>query len=160
MPAWLFYTILAGLTWGAYVPVLYYGIGELGGGANARLLAVLCVGVAYFVIGVIFPLSMFLTGQYVWPKASTPGLVFSGLAGVSGAGGAILLILAASAANATGKTNLTLFIAPVVYGLAPIIAALITSVWLPKPEEHNPFLFGLACRAGRFGQEFSWSAAV
>ena len=103
MPAWLFYTILAGLTWGAYVPVLYYGIGELGGGANARLLAVLCVGVAYFVIGVIFPLSMFLTGQYVWPKASTPGLVFSGLAGVSGAGGAILLILAAIATNATGK---------------------------------------------------------
>ena len=46
---WLFYVILAGLSWGTYVPIIFYGGSELGGKANARLMAILCVGGAYFV---------------------------------------------------------------------------------------------------------------
>ncbi len=141
---WLFYTILAGLTWGVYVPILNYGAGELGGKANARLLVVLCVGVAYFVIGVLLPLALFMTGQYTWPQASNSGIVFSGLTGVSGAGGAILLILAVSAAYAAGKPKDSLYIPPVVYGLAPVIATLVSSVWIARPGEHDPFRFGFA----------------
>ena len=49
---WWGYVILAGLSWGTYVPIIFYGGSELGGKANARLLAILCVGAAYFVIGV------------------------------------------------------------------------------------------------------------
>ena len=59
---WLLYVGLAGLAWGTYVPIIFYGGNELGKAANARLMAILCVGVAYFVIGVLFPLTKFPPG--------------------------------------------------------------------------------------------------
>src|SRR5262249_57381391 len=71
----------AGLAWGTYVPIIFYGGSELGGRANARLMAILCVGLAYFLIGVLLPLVLFLTGQFAWPQMKATGLVFSGLAG-------------------------------------------------------------------------------
>ncbi len=58
---WLFYVALAGLSWGTYVPIIFYGGSELGGKASSRFMAILCVGGAYFVIGVLFPLLMFTT---------------------------------------------------------------------------------------------------
>ena len=36
---WLLYVALAGLSWGTYVPIIFYGGSELGGKANARLLS-------------------------------------------------------------------------------------------------------------------------
>src|SRR5438552_15008001 len=95
---WLLYVGLAGLAWGTYVPTIFYGGSELGGKANARLLAILCVGIAYFVIGVLFPLILFLTGQYPWPAFKATGLIFSSLAGVAGALGAICVIFASQSA--------------------------------------------------------------
>ena len=77
------------------------GGNELGGarpGPNARLMAILCVGGAYFVIGVLFPLTMFLSGTYQWPTLKATGLVFASLAGVAGAVGAICVIFATQAA--------------------------------------------------------------
>ena len=41
---WLIYVILAGLAWGTYVPIIFYGGGELGGKSLSRMLAILCVG--------------------------------------------------------------------------------------------------------------------
>src|SRR3954463_446117 len=103
---WIWYVLLAGLAWGTYVPIIFYGGSELGGRPNARLMAILCVGVAYFVIGVLVPLVLFLSGQYGWPKVAPPGLAFSGLAGVAGAVGAICVIFASQAARAaSGPTN-------------------------------------------------------
>ena len=60
---WLFYVILAGLSWGTYVPIIFYGGNELSAkpGPSGRFMAILCVGIAYFVIGVILPLVMFAT---------------------------------------------------------------------------------------------------
>src|SRR5271154_7026626 len=84
---WLFYVGLAGFAWGTYVPFIFYGGSELGARPNARLMAILCVGLAYFVIGVLFPLTLFLTnpgGQYPWPEFKTTGLAFSSMAGVAG----------------------------------------------------------------------------
>src|SRR5213595_2463290 len=95
---WLGYVALAGLAWGTYVPIIFYGGSELGGRANARLMAILCVGIAYFPIGVVFPLAMFLTGQYEWPSLKPTGLVFAGLAGVAGAVGALCVIFASTSA--------------------------------------------------------------
>src|SRR5262245_3679553 len=57
---WILYVVLAGLSWGTYVPLIFYGGSELGGKSGARMMAILCVGVAYFVIAVLFPLYMFL----------------------------------------------------------------------------------------------------
>src|SRR5438552_2699678 len=97
---WWGYVLLAGLAWGTYVPIIFYGGSELGGKSNARLMAILCVGIAYFVMAVVFPLILFLTGQEQWPELKTIGLVFSGLAGVAGAVGAICVVFASSAAVA------------------------------------------------------------
>src|SRR5204863_9233209 len=97
---WWGYVLLAGLAWGTYVPIIFYGGSELGGKANARLMAILCVGVAYFVIGVLFPLGMFLAGQYPWPDMRQTGLGFSGTAGEAGYLGDVGDILGDQAASA------------------------------------------------------------
>jgi hypothetical protein len=132
---WLLYVAMAGLAWGTYVPIIFYGGSELGGKANARLMAILCVGVAYFVIGVLFPLGMFFTGQYPWPELRTTGLVFSGLAGVAGALGAIGVIFATQSARAAAPTDnpdaYRVYIAPLIFGLAPVINVLVSTVWHP-----------------------------
>jgi hypothetical protein len=145
---WLIYVALAGLAWGTYVPIIFYGGSELGGKPNARLMAVLCVGIAYFVIGVLFPLVVFLTGWQPWPALKTTGLVFSALAGVAGAVGAICVIFASKAAVNAGNllpnpnpAAYRIYIAPLIFGLAPVINVLVSMVWHPKAGQ--PFHFGL-----------------
>lgn len=143
---WLLYVALAGLSWGTYVPIIFYGGKELGGLPNARLMAILCVGGAYFVIGVLLPLVLFLSGVYDWPKLTASGLTFSSLAGAAGAVGAICVIFATQAAVASAKgeglppATYRVFIAPLIFGLAPVINVLVSMVW--HPEEGEPFHFG------------------
>ncbi len=143
---WILYVCLAGLAWGTYVPIIFYGGKELGGTANARLMAILCVGVAYFVIGVLVPLGLYMSGAYPWPTMKTTGLVFSGLAGVAGAVGAICVIFASQSAVAAAKqaslppATYRLFIAPLIFGLAPVINTIVATVW--HPQEGEPFHFG------------------
>lgn len=142
---WWGYVILAGLAWGTYVPIIFFGGSELGGKSNARLMAILCVGIAYFVMAVLLPLGLFISGQEEWPSMKTTGLVFSSLAGVAGAVGAICVVFASSAAVkealASGMPPATyrMYIAPLIFGLAPVINVLISSVWHPKAGE--PFHF-------------------
>jgi drug/metabolite transporter (DMT)-like permease len=146
---WIMYVALAGLAWGTYVPIIFYGGNELGAGkpgVNARLMAVLCVGAAYFVIGVIFPLIAFLTGWQPWPEVNTTGLAFSGLAGVAGAVGAICVIFATKAAVEAGmaqtppdRNAFKVYIAPLIFGLAPIINVLVSMLW--HPQVNDPFHF-------------------
>lgn len=144
---WLVYVGLAGLSWGCYVPVIFYGGSELGGKANARMMAILCVGIAYFIIGVVFPLVMFLTGQQQWPALKGTGLIFSGLAGVAGAVGALCVIFATTTAVSGAKeagldpSTYKLFIAPLIFGLAPIINTLVASIWHPEPGAPFHFTF-------------------
>lgn len=146
---WLLFVSLAGLSWGTYVPIIFYGGSELGGKPASRLLAILCVGVAYFLIGVVFP-AVFLAvtpsaGQPNWSSAN--GLTFSGLAGAAGAIGAICVIFATKsaieAAKATGRPPATykLYIAPLIFGLAPVINTLVSVFWHPDAKQHNPALF-------------------
>jgi len=147
---WWGYVILAGLAWGTYVPIIFYGGSELGGKPNARLMAILCVGMAYFVMAVLFPLALFLSGQQEWPTLKTTGLVFASLAGVAGAVGAICVIFASKAAMEAGLaakqldptfevSSYRVLIAPLIFGLAPVINTLLSTVWHPKPG--NPFNF-------------------
>jgi len=144
---WLGIVALAGLAWGTYVPVIFYGGKELGGTEGARLTSILCVGLAYFVLAVLIPLGLFLSKRHAWPPLKTTGLVFSGLAGVMGAVGAICVIFASKAAvNAAKSAGLQpdsyrMLIAPLIFGLAPVINTLVSLVWHPKPG--NPWHFGL-----------------
>jgi len=149
---WWGYVVLAGLAWGTYVPIIFYGGSELGGKSGSRLMAILCVGVAYFVLAVLIPLALFLGGQEQWPPLKTTGLVFSGLAGVAGAVGAICVVFASRAAVEAGReiavtrpefnpASFRLLIAPLIFGLAPVINTLLSMVWHPRPGE--PLHFGL-----------------
>jgi hypothetical protein len=138
---WLVYVALAGLSWGTYVPLIFYGGNELGGKAGARLMAILCVGIAYFVIAVLFPLFMFVTNRAEWPDLSTTGLVFASLAGVAGAVGALCVIFASKSATETALAaglrpeTYRLYIAPLIFGLAPVINTLVASLWHPRRGE-------------------------
>jgi drug/metabolite transporter (DMT)-like permease len=142
---WLLYVALAGLSWGTYVPLIFYGGNELGGKPGARLMAILCVGVAYFVIAVLLPLGWFLSKQEQWPDLTTTGLVFSALAGVAGAIGAICVIFASKSAVGAAKADgldldtYRVFIAPLIFGLAPVINVLVSTIWHPQPD--HPFHF-------------------
>src|SRR5437588_12254380 len=87
---WLAYVALAGLAWGTYVPIIFYGGNELSArpGPSGRFMAILCVGGAYFVIGVLLPLLMFVSG---WAgvkggdvNLGSSGLTFAGLGGRAG----------------------------------------------------------------------------
>ena len=142
---WLLYVALAGLSWGTYVPLIFYGGNELGGKSGARLMAILCVGIAYFVIAVLLPLGLFLSKQEEWPELTTTGLVFSAMAGVAGAVGAICVIFASKSAVAAAQADglhmdtYRVYIAPLIFGLAPVINVLVSTVWHPKPGQ--PFHF-------------------
>jgi hypothetical protein len=150
---WLLYVALAGLAWGTYVPIIFYGGNELSAkpGPSGRFMAILCVGGAYFVIGVLLPLLMFATG---WlgvklgdVKLGASGLTFASLAGVAGAVGAICVIFATTSAMTAARQaglkpdTYKVFIAPLIFGLAPVINTLLSSVWHPRPG--RPFHFDL-----------------
>jgi hypothetical protein len=150
---WLFYVVLAGLAWGTYVPIIFYGGNELSAkpGPSGRFMAILCVGAAYFVIGVLLPLLMFGTGWLgvKWGDVNTgsSGLTFASLAGVAGAVGAICVIFATTAAMGAAREaglprdTYKVFIAPLIFGLAPVINVLVSMVW--QPEKGDPWHFGL-----------------
>jgi drug/metabolite transporter (DMT)-like permease len=147
LDAWVQWVLLAGLSWGTYVPLIFYGGSELGGKPASRILAILCVGVAYFLIAVLFPLYLFLSGKEQWPDWSTTGLVFSGLAGVAGAIGALCVVFASKSAVDAAKAaslppgTFRLYIAPLIFGLAPVINTVVSLLWHPKPGA--PFHFGV-----------------
>jgi MFS family permease len=144
---WIFYVVLAGLAWGTYVPLIFYGGGELVGKnpASGRFMAILCVGIAYFAIAVLFPLYVFLSKQAEWPTMTTTGLVFSSLAGVAGAIGALCVIFASKSAVQAAKeagldpATFRLYIAPLIFGLAPIINTAVSLMW--HPAKGSPFHF-------------------
>ncbi len=138
---WWGYVILAGLSWGTYVPIIAFGGLEFGGKPNGRLAAILCVGLAYFVLGVVVPLILFSTGQLEWPTFKGNAVAFSSLAGVAGAVGAMCVVFATSASIQSARdaglppTAYKLYIAPIIFGLAPVINTLISSVWHPSQKD-------------------------
>src|SRR5262249_18019980 len=116
---------------------------------------ILCVGGAYFVIGVLIPLVYLITSDRKdWPSFNANGLIFSSLAGVAGAVGALCVIFASGAAMKVGvslkqadpnfnPSTYRMFIAPLIFGLAPIINTIVSSIWHPKPGHPFHFSFEL-----------------
>ncbi len=101
---WWGYVILAGLSWGTYVPIIFFGGSELGGKPGARLAAIMCVGAAYVVLAIVIPGIIFLTNQQQRQDVSltSNGLIFASLAGVAGAVGAICVVFASKEAMGAG----------------------------------------------------------
>jgi hypothetical protein len=150
---WWAYVVIAGLAWGTYVPIIFYGGTELTtkpGTIGGRLASILCVGIAYVGLAVVIPLALMATREDAAPNWKLNGLVFSGLAGAMGAIGAICVIFASKAAvdqavfegaiTPQDKAVYRVYIAPLIFCLAPLINTLLSLVWHPKPNE--PFHFG------------------
>jgi hypothetical protein len=85
----------------------------------------LCVGVAYFLIAVLFPIG-FMAAQGKWPQWNTPGITFATLAGVAGALGALCVIFATFEFKGP-----RLFVAPLIFSLAPVINTVFSLYWHP-----------------------------
>ena len=146
---WWGYVVLAGLAWGTYVPIIFYGGTELStrpGTIGGRLASILCVGVAYFVLAVLIPVVLMALRDDAQPQWKTNGLVFSALAGIAGAVGAICVIFASKAAVDAAKADginpatFRVFIAPLIFALAPMINTVLSLVWHPQPGD--PWHFG------------------
>src|SRR5437773_12536235 len=76
---WVIFVAGAVLSWGAYGALLYLGQTQLGN----PLKALLCVGIAYFLIGVIVPV-IGLSSQGALSGFNTNGLITATIAGALG----------------------------------------------------------------------------
>jgi drug/metabolite transporter (DMT)-like permease len=129
---WLVFAVAAGLCWGTYVPFVQKGIADL----KSPYGSFLCVGVAYFLIAVLFPIAMFMLGEKQ-PDWNVSGVSFATLAGTAGALGALFVIFANRHA---GGPEYRLYIAPVIFALAPVINTVVSLLWHPS---RGAFHFGL-----------------
>ena len=120
---WIMFVLGAVLSWGMYGPALHKGQVQLG----SPLRALLCVGIAYFLIGVLVPvITLWLQGDL---KGFTPG------GSLMGALGAVCIIWAFR----TG--GLPTYVMPLVFGGAPIINVLVSMWQHPPKTSPNPLLY-------------------
>ena len=127
---WILFALGAALAWGLYGPVLHRGQVALGN----PMRALLCVGVAYFLIGVLVPIAN-LSYQGQLQGFTMKSSLTATAGGVLGALGAICIIFAF---RSGGVPN---YVMPLVFAGAPLVNVLF-SVWLHPPKTApNPMLY-------------------
>ncbi|MBX3432885.1 MAG: hypothetical protein KF847_06170 [Pirellulales bacterium] len=125
--------------WGVYGPVLHAGQHGMSTDPAqlARLRPFICVGLAYFLIGVLVP-SVWLRLRGEAGDWSVTGIVWSLAGGALGALGALGIIMAF---NFGGKP---IYVMPLVFGGAPVVNSFLTIYLARKLKEVGPlFLAGL-----------------
>ena len=127
---WILFAAGAALSWGAYGVVLHRGQVALGN----PLRALLCVGVAYFLIGVLVPV-LALQAQGELRGFNSSGVTFSTLGGVLGAIGAVCIIYAF---RAGGVPN---YVMPLVFGGAPLVNVALSMATHPPNTAPSPLLY-------------------
>ena len=127
---WLLFVLGAVLSWGMYGPVLHKGQVALGN----PLRALLCVGVAYFLIAVLVPVLM-LAAQGQLGGFTLKGSAVATFAGVLGALGAVCIILAFRAGG------LPTYVMPLVFGGAPLVNVLVSMATHPPRTAPSPLLY-------------------
>jgi len=128
--AWVIFVVGAVLSWGAYGALLHQGQTLLGN----PLKALLCVGVAYFLIGVIVPVAG-LSAQGNLSGFDTNGLIAATVAGALGAAGAACIIWSFRFGG------LPVYVMPLVFGGAPIVNVLVSMAIHPPKQALSPMLF-------------------
>lgn len=127
---WIAFVAGAVLSWGMYGPILHKGQVQLGN----PLRALLCVGLAYFLIGVLVPV-IALSSQGGLKGFNAGGSLAAGMGGALGAVGAVCIIWAF---RSGGLPN---YVMPLVFGGAPLVNVLF-SMWLHPPKAApNPLLY-------------------
>jgi hypothetical protein len=127
---WVIFVAGAVLSWGAYGALLHQGQQQLGN----PLKALLCVGAAYFGIGVIIPV-ISLAAQGGMADFNSRGLITATIAGALGAAGAACIIWAFR------NGGLPVYVMPLVFGGAPIVNVLIAMLLHPPKSSINPMLY-------------------
>jgi hypothetical protein len=127
---WVIFVAGAVLSWGAYGVLLYIGQTQLGN----PLKALLCVGVAYFLIGVIVPM-VGLSAQGGLSGFNAEGLTMATIAGALGAAGAACIIYSFR------YGGLPVYVMPLVFGGAPIVNVFLSMAIHPPKAAINPLLF-------------------
>ena len=127
---WAIFALGAALSWGVYGVLLYLGQVQLGN----PLKALLCVGVAYFLIGVLFPVAG-LTSQGSMGGFAGGGATMATIAGALGAIGAICIIYAFKAGG------LPTYVMPIVFGGAPVVNVILSMVLSPPRDQVSPLLY-------------------
>jgi len=127
---WMIFAFGAVLSWGIYGVALHKGQVLLGN----PLKALLCVGVAYFLIGVLAPV-LALSGQGGLGGFNLSGTIWAGLGGALGAVGAVCIIYAFR------NGGLPNYVMPLVFGGAPVINVLVSTLMHPPKNAPNPLLY-------------------
>jgi hypothetical protein len=127
---WIFFVLGAVISWGTYGVILHKGQVQLGN----PLRALLCVGVAYFLIGVLVPL-VALSMQGELKGFNTGGTISATMGGALGALGAVCIIWAFR----TG--GLPVYVMPLVFGGAPLVNVLFSMYLHPPKTAPSPMLY-------------------
>jgi hypothetical protein len=127
---WLWFVAGAVLSWGVYGAMLGRGQALLGN----PLKALLCVGVAYFLVGVIVPIAA-LSAQGGMSGFNSAGTTAATVAGTLGAVGAACIIWSFR------NGGLPLYVMPLVFGGAPIVNVLYSMITSPPKEAPSPMLY-------------------
>src|SRR5512134_1621931 len=128
--SWMVFVVGAVLSWGLYGPWLHKG--QVGLGSPLR--AFLCVGAAYFLVGVLVPAGT-LAAQDQLRGWNGPGVIAATIAGVLGAMGALCVIYSFRAGGSP------VWVMPLVFAGAPIVNVLY-SIWQHPPKAApSPMLY-------------------
>ena len=127
---WLLFALGAALSWGVYGVALHTGQVQLGN----PLRALLCVGIAYFLIGVLVP-TFVLSSQGELTGFSSTGTAWATGAGALGAIGAVCIIWAFR----TG--GIPLYVMPLVFGGAPLVNVITSMVIHPPKTAPHPLIY-------------------
>ena len=127
---WVLFVVGAALSWGLYGPALHRGQAALGN----PLRALLCVGLAYFLIGVLVPV-VTLSAQGELRGFTTRGVIGATLGGALGALGAVCIIWAFKSGGSP------LYVMPLVFAGAPVINVLYSMAEHPPKTAPSPMLY-------------------
>jgi drug/metabolite transporter (DMT)-like permease len=128
---WIGFAIGAALAWGIYGPVLHQGQAKLG----SPFRALLCVGVAYFIVGVIVPVIALAAQGELSKGWNAGGAMAATLGGGLGAIGAVFIIYAFRSGG------LPTYVMPLVFGGAPVVNVLFSMYLHPPKVAPNPLLW-------------------
>lgn len=127
---WQTFVLGAVLSWGLYGVTLHRGQVALG----SPMRALLCVGVAYFLIAVLVP--VVVLAQQGQLEGFTPAATaVATAAGALGALGAVCIIFAFRAGASP------VYVMPLVFGGAPLVNVLVSLALHPPKTAPNPLLY-------------------
>jgi len=128
---WIIFALGAALAWGLYGPVLHQGQVQLGN----PMRALLCVGFAYFLIGVLVPVATLSAQSGGLGGFTMRGSVAAGVGGALGALGAVCIIFAFR------NGGLPTYVMPLVFAGAPLVNVLFSMFLHPPKTPPNPLLY-------------------